>query len=170
MPGCLRRVVAAVVVATLAPAPSASQPGPVLSRVRPIDPQARELLLDGWRSSETMRGLIETLEESDLIVQVETQKVGARFRGQLRFMTATEECRYVRVSIRVPGARYLLLPVLAHELQHAVEIAQATDVMDEESAEALLHRIGWEWQHTIFETEAALMIEQRVLVEIGRRW
>ena len=113
-----------------------------------------------------MRTLIDTLEASDLIVQVESQPVLATLRARLRFMSAVQGCRYLRVSVKVPGLREHLLPALAHELQHAVEIAQALDVRDEQTVQDLLSRIGWQWKHTVFETEAALMIEERVRFEV----
>ena len=162
----LATMAVAVVVTGLLDAPAVAQSPPALRRVRPIDPRARELLLDAWHSSVTVRELVKTLEASDLIVQIESQPVLAAYRARLRFMSATPACRYLRVSVTVPGLRENLLPALAHELQHAVEIAGAADVRDEQSVEALLRRIGWEWRHTVFETEAALAIEDRVRLEI----
>ena len=158
----------AFVVAGLLHAPAAAQSGVPSTRVRPVDPQARELLLDAWQSSPTVRQLIQTLEGSDLIVQVEAQPVLEIYRARLRFMSAVEGCRYLRVSVKVPGLRANLLPALAHELQHAVEIASALDVRDEQMVQDLLRRIGWEWKHTVFETEAALKVEERVRIEIAR--
>ncbi len=162
------RIATRLATAALLHAPAAAQSGPILERVRPIDPWAGELLPDGWRSSPTMRALIDTLESSDLIVQVEAQKTRAAFRGRLRFMTAVQDCRYVRVSVKVPGRREDVLAALAHEPQHAVEMAEAPDVRGEQQAEALLRRIGWEWKPTVFETETALTIEERVRLEVMR--
>lgn len=159
-------MVTVVVVGSLLQSRAAAQEPPAFSRVRPTDPQARALLLDAWRSSPSVRELVQALEASDLIVQIELQPVLATYRARLRFMSAVEGCRYLRVSVKVPGLRENLLPALAHELQHAVEIANALEVRDEQAVEALLRRIGWEWKHTVFETEAALAVEERVRLEV----
>lgn len=166
MCGRLGYTAAAIATTWLLQATAAAQPGLPFARVRPIDDRARELLLDGWHGSPTVRALVGTLEASDLIVQIESQSLLATYRARLRFMSAVPGCRYLRVSIRTPGSRDALLPALAHELQHAVEIARAAEVVDERTLQALLRRIGWEWRHTVFETEAALAVEERVRWEV----
>jgi len=156
----------AVAVVGLLHAPARAQSTLPFTRVRPIDARARELLLDAWTSSPTVRTLVETIESSDLIVQIESQPVLAVFRARLRFMSAVPGCRYLRVSVKVPGLRENLLPALAHELQHAVEIAAADDVVDEQALADLLRRIGSQTRRAVFETEAAVEIEQRVRKEL----
>jgi len=68
----------------------------------------------------------------------------------------------------VPGLRQDVLPALAHELQHAVEIAQAPEARDAQALEALMRRIGWCRGGRLFETGAALAIEARVRLELTR--
>jgi len=159
--------VVAVLAGSLLQAQVATKPPLPLARVRPIDSYARDLLLDAWRSSVTVRALIATLEESDLFVQVEAAKFSSR-RGRLYFLSGTRECRWLRVCVRVPGLRQDVLPVLAHELQHAVEIAQAPEARDAQALEALMRRIGWCRGGRLFETGAALAIEARVRLELTR--
>jgi len=156
----------AVAVVGLLQASAEAQSALPFTRVRPIDERASELLLDAWTSSPTVQALVETIEASDLIVQVESQPVLAVFRARLRFMSAVPGCRYLRVSIKVPGLPETLLPALAHELQHAVEIAQAADVVDERTLTDLFRRIGSETKHTVYETEAAVAVEELVRWEL----
>ena len=165
---CGRFATTMAVATWLLHVPAAAQPDLPFNRVRAIDARAREILLDAWNSSPTVRALVETLEGSDLIVQVETQAVGASFRARLRFVTAAPGCRFVRVSVKVPAPRRVAIPALAHELQHAVEISQANDVVDEETLIGLFRRIGRQWERgvSVFETEAALAVEARVGLEL----
>lgn len=160
---------AAVAATWLLHAPAAAQPDLPFTRVRAIDARAQAILLDALTSSPTVRALVETLEGSDLIVQVESQAVAADFRARLRFVTAAPGCRWVRVSVRVPAPRLTVIPALAHELQHAVEISQSNDVVDEETLVGLFRRIGWQWERgvAVYETEAAQAVEDRVRKELS---
>jgi hypothetical protein len=110
------------------------------ARVRGADAKARLLLQEGDARSATFRTLLEALAPSDLIVYVET---GAFDRpGQLLFVTAGPDYRFLRISIRVPGRDADLIAWLAHELQHAVEIAAAREVRDGHAVLGLYQRIG----------------------------
>jgi hypothetical protein len=169
MLGCVAALSVAAIVAGSLQAPGRVLTCAPFGRIRPIDSQVRELLLDARRSSATVRELVAALEQSDLIVQIESLHPSARFRGCLRFMTAVEGGRFVRVSVKVQGWRQRPLPALAHELQHAVEVAQAPEIRDRTSLERAFRRVGWERRHLAFETEAALAVEERVRFEIARR-
>jgi len=83
-------------------------------------------------------------------------------------MAAAQGYRYLRVSVKVTGRRRIGIPALAHELQHAVEIAQAGDVRDERTLADLFRRIGWQSERrvSVFETEAARVVEERVRREL----
>jgi hypothetical protein len=110
------------------------------AHVRGADAKARLLLQEGAARSATFRTLLEALEPSDVIVYVET---GALDRpGQLLFVTAGPDYRFLRIAIRVPGRDAELIAWLAHELQHAVEIAAARDVRDGRGVLGLYQRIG----------------------------
>jgi hypothetical protein len=158
--------VAAVLMLGLLHAPVGAQPEPSFERLRPVDVRARNLLQEAWRGSETVRGLVETLETSDLIVVIEVRAQEV-FRGRVRFLGASSDYRWVHVAVKVPGDRQDLLCTLAHELQHVVEIAQEPDVRDPRSVEALFSRIGFRVDERRFETEAALALEQRVRLELS---
>jgi len=140
---------------------------PRFDHLRPVDDLADEFLRDAWLGSETVRRLAETLEASDVFVQIET-RLQENNRGRLRLMSGSSVCRWVRVTVRIPGRRPALLAVLAHELQHAVEIARAPDARNIESVEALFQRIGFRRDGPQFETEAALAIEEQVRRELAR--
>lgn len=141
--GGWRWVVCAVVAATCsAPCVHAQQaPAPgAVGRLRPCDEKAAALLQAGIARSATFRLLVETIEQSDLVVYVETRQLA--FPGQLQFMSATPGGRYVRVAVRPMGLDNDLVPWLAHELWHAVEVAGAPEVRDRASLLRLYERIG----------------------------
>lgn len=110
------------------------------SRVRTADETAAALLRGGVARSATFRAIVEALEQSDLIVYVETRAI--RLPGQLQLLAATPGCRHVRVSVRTPGLDTELVAWLGHELWHAVELAGAPDVRDQAGVLRLYRRIG----------------------------
>ena len=65
------------------------------------------------------------------------------------------------------------IALLAHELQHALEIGERTDILDVEDMESLYENIGFEsldnGSHKSFETEAAMTVQHAVDDEMGMR-
>ncbi len=108
--------------------------------VRAGDQKAAALLRLGVTASPTFRLLLDTLEHSDLIVYVETGPMS--LPGQLQLAAVASGCRYVRVSVRVPARDWDLIAWLGHELQHAVELAGAPEVVDQGSLTRFYERIG----------------------------
>ena len=125
-------------------------------RVRPLDMWAVETLDRGLARSSVIRSLIDTLEQSDLIVHLQTvTTLPPGTAGQMRLSGAGGSCRYVRIQLQrslLPDER---AAILAHELQHALELAQSS-ARDNEAVRALFERIG---RHAgsddVFETAAA---------------
>lgn len=121
-------------------AAEASGPRSPASRVRAADPKAAELLATGTALSPAVAGLVDTLDESDLIVYVETallRERGLRGKcGAMRIVASTPAGRFVRITVNVPGIDVNLIAALGHELQHAVEVAADPTVTD---ADTLLH-------------------------------
>ena len=83
--------------------------------------------------------------------------------------------RYVRIAVDIAGLKHRLVSVLAHELQHAVEVAQAPDARDAQSLERLFSRLAVAFGcggSNCFETRAAKDVEEIVSAELaatGRR-
>ncbi|MBE3099112.1 MAG: hypothetical protein IMZ44_18510 [Planctomycetes bacterium] len=152
-----------------APLPGAQEQTPVESRlvpaarVRGVDAKARTLLREGAARSATFRRLLDALEPSDVIVYVETGVLDRP--GRLLFVTATAECRFLRISIRVPGRDADLIAWLGHELQHAVEIATVREVREQTEVLGLYRRIGL-GDRSHVETAEAQKIWTRVRDEV----
>ena len=102
------------------------------------------LLHDGMRGSETFRRLVDRLRRSDVIVYVECG--GGRERssdGRLTFVSAVGGLRYVHVRVARLAAADVQIALIGHELQHAVEIANAPNVVDASSLAQEYARIGY---------------------------
>lgn len=130
---------AAVVACTLALAPGVNTPdsAAVLERsafsVRSTDLRALEWIRAGAEGSATFRELLNRLSDSDLIVYVQVVDRITNAWGHTYFVTSTATVRYVRIEVVVAGNFSEMVALVAHELQHAVEIARAPSVRDRQS-------------------------------------
>ena len=166
------RVVLSLVLFTLAAPPrSYAQSSP---HIRVLDPILKELLDHGVQQSPTLRALVDKVEAAPILVFIEGDirmpiYVGAR----LNFVTSVNGLRYVRVTIDCTLSPRRQIALLAHELQHALEIGARTDILDAEAMESLYEDIGFEsfehGSHKSFETEAAIAVQSAVDVEMGMR-
>lgn len=134
-----------------------------LPRLRVVDARLHAILDEGAFRSPTLRGLIEEIQHSDLIVHVRFEPVRAKADGTLRFATAAGMVRFVRISIRPGVPAHALAALMGHELAHAVEIARDTGVRDQRSVRMLYERIG------LRRTPDAAHFDTIFAVETGRR-
>lgn len=140
-----------------------------IPRVRPLSERTARLIDVGRELSPTIRAMLEHIEASDLIMQVDTKFDMAVPNAVTRLVTATEDFRYVRVSINPRLSPLRRLELLAHELQHVLEIAADTTVRDQDAMRLYFTRIGRRQPVTgSFETDAAMGIESVVRREISR--
>lgn len=136
------------------------------TNVRGLDAKAEWLLKEGVARSVVFKELVRTLEQSDIIVYVQTG--ACRTPGQLVFAAAPSNRRYLRILIRVPGRDAVLIAWLAHELQHAAEIASAPEVTDQRSLLHFYQRIGSVDQGAgVAETGRAQEVWRAVLEEVS---
>ena len=158
----------AIVSMALGAGVSAADPDTRLARrVRPLDMWADETFDRGLSRSAVIRRLVEALEQSDLIVHVQsvpTLPLGTA--GQMRFAGDRGGSRYVRIQLHRVLAPDERAAILAHELQHALELAQSPARTDDAVRE-LYERIG---QHagsrTVFDTAAARVAGTRAWFEL----
>jgi len=139
-----------------------------LIRVRPADRQIATLMNAGYRTSPTFRQLVDALEHSDIIVYVAASRhLPGTDLGQMHFVCRRGHQRYLRVSIRTLLSPTEFLSTVAHELQHALEVAASLDVIDAASMAALYERIGRPSCNG-FETAAARRTGELVSSELER--
>ena len=167
-----RRVVLGFLLFTLlVPHRSYGQSAP---RIRVLDPGLKELFDHGIGQSPTFRALVEKVDATPILVFVAADiRMPARIGARLSFVTSVNGLRYVRVHVDCTLSARRQIALLAHELQHALEIGERTDILDVEAMESLYEDIGFEsldtGSHKSFETEAALTVQRTVDDEMGMR-
>jgi hypothetical protein len=113
------------------PSPATSERS---ARVRAADARAAMLLVQGQHRSATVRALVTQLERLDVIVYVEMQpSLRKRLAGMLTWVTATKQHRYVRIALNPELATDMAIATLGHELQHALEVATAPEIVSEQT-------------------------------------
>ena len=138
-------------------------------RLRPASPAARRMIEDAAASSETVRRLMNSIDRSDLIVYVQLTGSPGVQTAATTWVATTTEGRYLRVLINVGTPRWSLVPLLAHELQHVVEIAADPGVRGYDGIRMLYARIGTaNADADRFETETARQVEAAVRNEVAQ--
>ena len=138
--------------------------------VRTMDPRLREVIDQGVTRSELFRDLVSRLDASDVIVYAEREcSMPEHLFGRLSFMTAAGGRRFVAVRIGCKLLGPQQIASLGHELQHALEIANAPSVVDELSMAAEYRRIGFA-SRTVrrgFDSSAAIEAGARIWAELA---
>ena len=136
-------------------------------RIRSADHSVRTLLRRGYRQSSAFRDLVTRLQRSDVFVYVEeVPRLPGALEGRLMIHPKTHGHRYVRIQISLRGSTEDSIALLGHELQHAVEIADAAEVRDEKGMEALYARIGVRGGAHVYDTLAAREMGRRIRREL----
>lgn len=138
-------------------------------RVRAADRQAERILAEGMRRSRTFAALVAAVQKTDVIVYIESaRQLPARMGGRLLLQGATEHDRYLRVQVLATLRPNDAIEIVAHELRHALEVADEPSVADEAGLAALYQRIGYAsfGAHT-YDTNAARLTSHVVRRELG---
>jgi hypothetical protein len=166
----LQRVALLLLVMLLLPAvPARAQR---LDRVRADSKVVRLLLSSGLQRSPTFGAIVDRLEASDLIVEVQCGLFkSTMLAGRTVLLSAQPSVRYVLVEIACQMAEPVAVAILGHELRHALEIASAPWVADAPSLEQLYTQIGFSsclkaGGFVDFETADALEAGERVHHEL----
>jgi hypothetical protein len=143
------------------------------NHIRTTDRRLIRLLRDGVRASETFRRLVDRLRQSDVIVYLECGGARGSSGGRLTFVYAVANWRYVHVRVARLASADVQIALIGHELQHAVEIADAPAVVDPLSLVREYQRIGFLSPRLTpgasFDSSAAVDAGVRVLREITGR-
>jgi hypothetical protein len=145
------------------PDPPVSSP-----HVRAVTPAVQTLLNDAVARSAVINGLIRRLAQSDTFVYVEMTASPEIPTACTKLVAGGAGARFVRITLNTLLSRWDQLPLLGHELQHAMEIAEAVDVRDDADVRRHFARVGFSIGIDHYETQAARDIEHRVRVEIAR--
>jgi hypothetical protein len=107
-------------------------------RVRASSPLVRSILADTAARSATVRDLLARLADSDVIVYVDFTLARQLPAARTVFVTRSLDVRYLRIGISATVPFFDVAPLLAHELQHAVEIAAEPAVIDDRGVRRLV--------------------------------
>ena len=141
-------------------------PSAVGTRLRSESPEVRTLIAGAMARSGTMRGLLARLNCTDAIVYVEITSAPLVPTARTKLVATVAGARFIRISINISWGDRDRAALLAHELQHAVEIAEEVDVRDDDGVRRLYNRIGRSRGSDSFETDAAREVEWIVRAEL----
>jgi len=145
-----------------------------LPHIRTDDPVLRWLLDTGSSSSLTFRWLVRQIERSDLVVYVRIVAMPRAIAGKTAFGTSAGGVRYVQVLLAEPQKGTEALVILAHELQHVLEVARNPLIVDAASMAAQYVRHGAVRKRgtaTLVDTTKAVLIGDAVAQQLrGRHW
>lgn len=165
---------ASFLVLVTAPGAAAADPGvdtPNLPRVRITDERLRALFEEGLQNSPTLRELVSRLERSDVVVYVQPDYYGlSSYAGGLTFLSASGGLRYVVARVDWLRAPAQQIAMIGHELQHAAEVAENPEIVDDASMFREYVRMGtvngWLGSGVAVDTPEAGDIERRVAQEL----
>jgi hypothetical protein len=164
------RAVLAVVASALVIAPLHAAPKPPFNpyaHIRAMQKDAETVIAEGMAQSPTFRRLVNQLERSNVIVYVDLRPdMRESIGGSLRFLAKSASHRFLRVQLNRADSPLWRVALLGHELQHAVEVAEADDVASADDLRALYHRIGVRTGLDAYDSMAAREVGYTVRNEI----
>jgi len=140
-----------------------------LLRVRAAAPEVRLLIADAMQRSTIVRELVARLSCSDIIVYVEFTASPLVPTARTKLVAVATGTRFLRIALNAGTMKGHFGPLLAHELQHAVEIAEHEEVRDDDGLRRLYREIGHSSGEDAYETEAAREVEALVRQELRRK-
>jgi hypothetical protein len=138
--------------------------------VRGATPKVKALIDEGIRRSPSFKALVERLNRSDVVVYINvTRDLPTGLDGRLCFMTYAGSVRYLHAQVLDGLGVDGIIAVAAHELQHAVEVAEHPEVRDARALDRLYQRIGERSSiaHNRYDTPAARSMGRRVRQELS---
>ena len=138
----------------------------------PTDEISGSLVRQGIRRSSTLSNIAAEIEASDVRVLALVVEEPGPWRGFTRFIAAANGVRILSVAVNPRLPLVEQLAALAHELQHAAEIADNPSIVDETSLAREYERIGYR-SHSVhgsaFDTKEAVDVGRRVIDELETR-
>jgi hypothetical protein len=143
----------------------------LFTRVRSTERFMIALIREGYVRSPSLRDLVDVLQQSNVIVFVQPAScAGGRIRSCLVSVNGSPRERHIRIIVDTHRSHEWLIATVAHELQHAVEIAEHPEVTDASGALNLYRRIALgrcrDGLSEECETTRALTTERQVLSEL----
>jgi hypothetical protein len=138
--------------------------------VRTMNADVQRLLASGIDRSPTFHAMMARLEGTDVIVYIEpVPMLPGTLVGRLVMLPYGGSQRYLRIQVTFGQSSADTIALIGHELRHALEIAEARNVVDEKDLIALYRRIGDRAREGLhqYDTAAARSTGQRVSRELA---
>lgn len=136
--------------------------------LRGLNAEGRDLIASAAARSAIVRNQVDTLEATDVVVYVTIEPLpGFRRSGYLSFLSHAHGIRYLAVRLDSSTSSRESIAMLAHELQHALEVAASPEVSDGRTLARLYDRIGWRAGTGSWETDMARSVGERVRLELA---
>jgi len=142
--------------------------------VRSTNPTVAALITEGAARSASFQRLLDRVSDANGIVYVEFGHcaLGHLNGCLLPYVVPTNGGRYLRIVVTPDRTRTShdgLIALIAHELQHALEVLAHPEVVDVDSTLAMYARIGRPLNgRGGYETSEAHTAQEAVLAELGR--
>lgn len=174
--GTMAHALLLLMLTAAASAAPSDVPNADIPRIRTADVRLRSLITEGSATSPTFRALVDRLQQSDVVVyvQCDPQWSSRQGGGRLTFVSSAGGFRYVVVRMGWLPSRAQQIAMLAHELQHAAEIAGTPAIVDAASLAREYRRMAGAREVSrpgpsiAFDTDAANAAGETVLLEINR--
>jgi hypothetical protein len=142
---------------------------PIESHVRSSLSSLMAVIDWGRATSPTFASLVDELDSQAVIVYVEpfTRPRPGLDGATMHTIFSHGGLRYLWIGVNPQRTRERLVALIAHELQHALEIARAPEVVTEAATDRLFERIGFKCGRACQETKEARDVEERVLDEVS---
>jgi hypothetical protein len=135
--------------------------------VRAVDQRIGVAIAEGLSRSGTFARLVLALDESDVIVYVETaRRMPSSLSGRMLLAGSGDGYRYLRIQVSAEPRANELIALLGHELRHALEVATAHTVQDDSTLLALYKTIGLSGGLHRYDTIAAQQAGRQVRAEL----
>ena len=137
------------------------------AHVRSQDATVRDLVRTGYERSATFKTLVDEIDSGPVIVYIErVVKLSRGMAGALLHVAAgSSEIRLLRIVIKFSLAGDRAVAIVAHELQHVVEVLRAGRLKESSIAETFA-ALDPDAADAKFETPEARAIEAQVFQEL----
>jgi hypothetical protein len=149
-----------------------AQAGLASPHVRSDDPALVQVIQEGVARSQTFRAIVDQIDRLPGLVYLVSSRCGAKsmLRACLDHnVRARGDYRFLRVNITPNESGSRLIALVAHELQHAVEVLSDDSATSQDGVTGLYERIARKRTRAgVFETDAALATQTAVMRELRK--
>jgi len=117
--------------------------------------------------------MVDRIRQSDVVVYLDCDSGSRWADGRLTFVSSVAGYRYVHIRVARLASADVQIALIGHELRHAVEVADAPTVVDDESLAREYQRIGFQnsrqMMGTSYDSDAAVEAGYQVLRDLTGR-